>query len=506
MLNEVASLVRIITSRTATAPPVLDLRERASSKEQLLVSTVKHAPEITRLQLARAVYGSPSPANLQALQKLQSRVQAKLLNQLYFLDHSDPRYLVSRRYELECMGLLHKVTVLYAERDFRLGERLLLRCLKLAQKGEFTQYVVLAARMLRNLYADQRKGLPYKKISVVLQRARQQLAWEDEAEELQVEAQLAGNSSVALRHQMLATMPARIARLQALHKQARSFTTYNLLYRVRLWHEELQGNFTALIRIASATDRDFRAGRLNPRRFDQRYNHYVLTYAYLRNRQPKRGLLLAGRFIQHIHPSSGNWFYFQENHLLLALHAARYAQARELLDAVASNPAYPAQRDLALQRWDLYRAYLDFVLPPVVPLAARHEQLARQLLVLPEYSRDKRGYNVAILVLQLLHFLRSRHLEAVLLRLERLRKYQQRHLTGPGTMRSRLFLRLLQLMVDQHFNPAKVAAQGQGLLLQLRDAPHPGEAFAEVEIIPYENLWAVALNLLRQGPPLAGED
>ena len=161
MVNEVANLVRIVTSRAAATPPVLDLRSSTASKEQVYVAAVKQHPEATQLQLAKAVYGKATPTNLRALQKLQSRVRSKLLNHLFFLDHTDPRLLVSRRYELECLDLLHKVSVLYAERDFRLAERLLLKCLKLAQEGEFTQYEVMAARMLRNLYAEVRRPATY---------------------------------------------------------------------------------------------------------------------------------------------------------------------------------------------------------------------------------------------------------------------------------------------------------------------------------------------------------
>ena len=106
----------------------------------------------------KSLYGKATAPNVRALQKLQSRVRSKLLNQLYFLDHSDPRHLVSRRYELECLDLLHKVSILYAEREYKLTERLLQRCLRMAEAGEFTQYAVQCARMLRNLYAERRKA------------------------------------------------------------------------------------------------------------------------------------------------------------------------------------------------------------------------------------------------------------------------------------------------------------------------------------------------------------
>ncbi len=503
MVNEVANLVRIVTSRAIAASPMLDLKSKQASKERVFVEMLLRVPETTQLQLAKGVYGKATPANLQALQKLQSRVQGKLLNQLYFLDHSDQRLLVSRRYELECLDLLHKVSILYAERDFKLAERLLLRCLRLAETGEFTQYIVQLTRMLRNLYGEQRKPAPYKKMTKRLQQAQQQLEREDEAEQLQADIQLAVTSTVAARRKLLAAMPGHLAQLEGLYKRGRSFGTYNALYRARLTYEELQGDFKQLIRVVAAAERHLNDGKLNLRRFDLRFNHFMTIYAYLRSRQPVRGLLLAERYIRDFHPSSNNWFYFQEHHVLLAMHAGRYELAQQLLDKVTKNAAIVGQREAAMQRWDLYRSYLNFVQPASRVLTARQRQVAQQMLMLPEYSRDKRGHNVAILVLQVLHYLRSRNLELVLLRLERLRKYQQRHLTEATMLRSRLFLRLLQVIVEKNFDPQKAAERGQNLLQHLRDTPPPGEAFAEVEIIPYENLWEIVLNLLREGPPVA---
>ena len=463
------------------------------------------SPEATQLQVVKTLYGKATAANVRALQKLQSRVRSKLLNQLYFLDHTDPRHLVSRRYELECLDLLHKVSILYAEREYKLSERLLQRCLRLAEAGEFTHYVVQSARMLRNLHAEQRQAIPYKKVVKALTRSQQVLALEEEAEQLYTDTKLALSGTVATRRSVLSLLPERIVQLENLHRRARSFTTYNIVYRIRLAHEELQGNYQEIIRVTAAASRRLREGKLNARRFDIRYNHFMSIYAYLRSRQPVQGLRLAEEYNRDFHPSSSNWFYFQEHHVLLALHAQQYERAQQLLVVITKNPSYIIQREAALQRWDLYKSYIDFVLPPQRVTTARQRQMAQWVLQLPEYSRDKRGHNVAILVLQLLHFLRESNLEEVLLRLERLRKYQQRHLYEPATLRSRLFLRLLQLTVEKNFDAAQAAERGGPLLQQLRDTVPPGEAFAEVEIIPYEHLWELVLDLLRGGPPVPNE-
>jgi len=266
-MNEIANLVRIVTSRSLTSLPVLDLRSNQPNKETQFVEALSKAPEATPLQVVKALYGKATEANVRSLRKLQSRVRNKLLNQLYFLDHSDPRLLVSRRYELECLDLLHKVSILYAEREYTLSERLLQRCLKLAEAGEFTQYVVLCARMLRNLHAERQQAIPYAKVAKVLQRAQQVLAWEDEAEQLHTETQLALSGTVTTRRVVLAVLPDRIAQLDALHRRARSFTTYNIVYRARLAYEELQGNYLEMIRVTALASRQLRAGKLNDRRF-----------------------------------------------------------------------------------------------------------------------------------------------------------------------------------------------------------------------------------------------
>ena len=502
-MKEIANLARIVTSRSLASLPILDLQSPKSKKEKQFVATLLEAPEATQLQVVKAVYGKATTANVRAMQKMQSRVQNKLLNQLYFLDHSDPRHLVSRRHQLECLDLLHKVSILFAEGEYTLTERLLLRCLRLAEAGEFTQYTVQCARLLCTLYAQQRQALRYQKMAKVLLKAQQLMVWEDEAERIYSDTQLAWARTVSSRRSILPLLPGFIEQLDTLHRRARTFNTFSNLYRLQLAYEEFQGNYLEIIKLTANAARLLRAGKLNERRFDKRYNNFMSINAHLRSRQALRGLKLAQVYARDFHPSSSNWLYFQEHHLLLALHAEHYEYAQQLLATTSKNPAYLKQRTAALERWDLYRGYTDFVCPPQRVGPLRRQQVAQWALTLPEFSRDKRGHNVAILILQALHFLRERDLEEVLLRMERLRKYQQLHLRETNALRSRLFLRLLQVVVEKNFDAGRAAERGKTLLQQLRDAPPPGEAFAEVEIIPYEHLWKLVLNLLREGPPVA---
>ena len=62
--------------------------------------------------------------------------------------------MVSRRYEVECLDLLHKVSILYLEGEYALTEKLLRRCLKLAEQGEFTTYAEQAAFTIIELFTQ----------------------------------------------------------------------------------------------------------------------------------------------------------------------------------------------------------------------------------------------------------------------------------------------------------------------------------------------------------------
>ena len=498
-MNELVTLAKIVALRRLPTLPVLDLDQTLDSRESQLVDLLLTGAAPTQVQATKALYGQATSTNVVALKRLKSRVQNKLLNHLYFLNHGDPLSAVWRPHQMACLDLLHKGTALAAEGEFILSQRLLRRCLTEAQAGEFTAYAVQSARQLTTLYAQLNKVAAYKQMDLILQQSLRVLQLEDEAERVFNSMFLLFSGPVKDRRALLPQLPERLEQLEALHRQAKTFNTFSFLYRLRLGQEELKGNFTEIIRLTGAAARLFSQGKLNARRFDQRYNAFMRVSAYLRGRQLVQGLRLAQEGITLFAPTSSNWFFFQEQHLLLALHHKKYGYAQQLLQTVLQNPAMVKLRPMALERWELYRGYVDFVVPPAQPTGPAPP--AKWALILPEYSRDKRGQNVAILVLQLLYHLRQQNFDEALVRLERLRKYQQRHLHDASAQRSRLFLRLLRGLADTGFDPAKARKKGLATLEALTNTPLPGDAFGEIEIIPYEHLWEL---VLQQVGPVKG--
>ncbi|QIX60918.1 hypothetical protein HER32_06880 [Hymenobacter sp. BT18] len=450
---------------------------------------------ITTLQAARELYGSTSAVSQTALRKLKSRVQLKLFSHLFFLDYTDARHPVYRRYEQECLDLLYQAGVLLREGEYVVSEKLYRRCQRLASEGEFTQHEVTSLLGLRQIYAEQRQVGHYRRVIKQLAQAENLLQIEQEASRIFWEAKMMLSDQVRIRQQLLTKLPEFVQQTEALYQRAATFRVYDHLYKLRLMQQELIGDYEGIIRTTSESETLWEAGKLNAKRFDRRYNMFYSVFAHLQARRLQEGLRLAAQYLSAFHRSSGNWFVFMEHYLLLAMHAGEYRKAAELLKMALDNPFFSKLRTAAQQRWELYRAYLNFVAPENLPVRNLH--FAQLMHVLPEYSRDKQGLNVAILILQFMYYLKQRNLEELLSRLEGLRKYAGTHLREAAALRSRLFFRLLQLTVTENFDVVVCRRKGQPLLAKLAQTPMPGEAFAGTEIIPYENMWQLALQLMQ---------
>lgn len=495
-MRELINLARIVTDRRLKVLPLLDFATRqTTNKEMALVHMLGAEQPRTQQQTLKALYGETDAASQTAFRKLKSRVQQKLLNHLFFLDDTDPRHPMSRRYEHQVLNLYYQVSTLYAEGELGAAEPLARKALRLSQTHEMTHYSVLCAQLLRNIYADLQIPARYRSNKLLLTKLQRKLDLEEAAAQIYWDIKATVAHTVRARHTLLEKIGVMVKELEELHRKANTFLTFLYLYRIRLVQEELVGNYEAIIQITGLTARQLAQGKINAKRFDKRYNDYMSVYAHFRSRQAVKGLKLAEEYAKDFHYSSVNWLYYLEIYLLLSIHAGQYGQAQDLLLAARNNVHFPKQRPVAQQRWDLYEIYLQFLRPESSPVRMRNFALFIQTV--PEHSRDKQGYNVAVLILQFLYCLRKRDLEGLLVRLEGLRKYQQRHLREAGAIRSQLFFRMLAITVKSDFDLQLSTERVAPLLKRLEAAPPPGEAFSEIEIVPYEDLWKITLDILK---------
>ncbi len=113
-------------------------------------------------------------------------------------------------------------------------------------------------------------------------------------------------------------------------------------------------------------------------------------------------------------------------------------------------------------------------------------------------SKDKSGFNLSLLVLDIIKSFSHDGVDNFESKAERIRKYITKYLRGEKAERPRLFLRLLLVALKHNIEYEATREASENLFTKLSNAQTPGDAFTEVEIIPYEHLWEAVLEILKQ--------
>lgn len=163
---------------------------------------------------------------------------------------------------------------------------------------------------------------------------------------------------------------------------------------------------------------------------------------------------------------------------------------------------YPYYQEL----WKIREAYLHFLiriekieLTPDEKSKMKPFSLSRFMNSVPFHSKDKSGQNITILVLQILFLLEENKYGQIIDRIDALTQYTYRYLRNDETFRSNCFIKMLLLMIKADFHPIRTKTYTVDLKKKL-DNSHliTDEKSTQVEIIPYDYLWELILEMLEK--------
>jgi hypothetical protein len=211
----------------------------------------------------------------------------------------------------------------------------------------------------------------------------------------------------------------------------------------------------------------------------------------------KRGLAL-------LQEGSYNWFKFQETYLILALHTRQFSTAYEVFCQATGQARFKAQQEEIQEYWRVLEAYLYFLYAlGELPEADNDERftkfrIGRFLNQIPIFSRDKRGVNVSILIIQILLLVSQQRYHDTFAKIDAMEQYCRRHLFTKDTIRSFYFLKALLELPKNSFHKAGVQRKAAKHLEKMKTHPleEAGQTTFLTEIIPFEALWEYIIGLL----------
>ena len=196
-----------------------------------------------------------------------------------------------------------------------------------------------------------------------------------------------------------------------------------------------------------------------------------------------------------IQENNYNWFTIKELHFKIFLQQNDIVKAKEIYETVLENKNFKRQVERIQERWKIYNAYLVFM-DNYLNKGDFKFSLAKFLNEVPVNSKDKSGFNFAIRIIEILFHAARKDYNLIFSKMDALRIYRSRYLNDNTYKRNHLFLGALLKAEKSGFDGKEMAKADWQELKELR-IPNK-YLIADWEIIPYETLWDIFVELAKQ--------
>lgn len=447
-----------------------------------------------------ALYGKKNVGTCYS--KLKHDLERRLLNVMLASDLTTSKMNERQRAYYKYFKTWTAANILLRMGLFNYAIRLFEKTLKHFQKNDFTFLALESCRLLRNHYfrhvGDRKKGNHYHDLTNLY------------LEQYQVEVQLAGYMD-----QIISFYVKDKGDTSHLQKQIDQYVEAaqeivprqingNIYYRLKMLevtkymnaydYEKTAETCKNAVNYFVREKPDFRTYIIIF------LNQWIISCTQLKKYHEAKQLVK--RSFQYLERGEYNWFKVMEYQTHLAFNMQDYVLAYETYQVVIKHPGLSQLPEVIQEKWKLYEVYAQFLLKlGKVPLKEPPKKKFRLYKFLNEihiFSKDKRGLNIPITIIQACFEICTQRFDRMINRMEALDKYRIRYLNEQIYLRSNIFIKMLIQLVKADFCPYRVQEKVAPHLSELQRYPFNEMTKGhELEILPYTDLWNLLMEELK---------
>ena len=496
-MEDLKRLVRIISKRKQRQFPLLELKSinDNSSKENIFFRYIKKGIINSDDDASKLIYGTKSDDD--RFRMLKSRLKQKLLNHMFFLDFTENNQKASNQFEQECIQYLHQAKMLLFTGERKVAKSLVLKALTTAERCEFTKYIISSLEDLVRIYSDNCQPHLFDDIIKKLDKARQLFTKESEAREHFYFIKMMVVKSVNSRKRNLENAAKSIKKLEKLWKETKSYNVFEYLLKLILLYKELTGDFKGIILILQQVESGkFQGHSLNRYRLDRAQIIQSMSFAFFKAWEFDKGIDYTEENLTVFDESSSDWFKLNEIYLHLAIYNKNHKLADKIIHSVFENKAFEKLLDEEKENWKLFKDYFQLINAYYNDI--RDFNFKSFNKEIPRYDKEREGYNVAVIILQFLFYVEKQELDELTMRRDELKRYMANHFKENFSYRSRTIYKLLNIVVENKLDFKAIQLKSRYLVKKLNENQIVGNAYQELEIVPYDHLWDLILSQLRK--------
>lgn len=431
---------------------------------------------------------------------LKRRVKQKMLNTLFFIAPKKNLGEFNEVY-LFCCKYLFAAKILLNLGARNVGVDLCLKVFKKASSVELTEFILESSRYLRLHYGsrvgDKEK---FQYFNHIFKSQYQILQAEHLAEEYYIDLVLPLVNKVSIDSEDATKAFSRYKALSPYLEKFKSPVLHFYGNYIKILSSLFVNDYQTLIEDCNQAIAFFEKKNYKyiiPLRVF--YHNLLIGHTQLKQYQKGKEAVEKASLI--VLSGTHSWYANKELHLILAFHSKEYHEVALILEEALNHRKYRHLKKNIKERWSVYCAYAHFLAMQGKICVKKHAigkfKLGKFLNSIPIYSKDKRGLNIPILVIQILFMVIQKHYNKTIDQFDAIKKYVSRHVRKGENFRSHCFIYMLLELPSSNFHKTAVLRKTQGWYEKLRSTPLKiANQPYEIEIIPYEELWQVVVDSL----------
>ena len=445
---------------------------------------------LTDRKAAKAIYNSDEHDKKYRI--LKNKLTERLINTLFFVDTKKAKYDSRTAAQANCWKYLVAAKLLAQQSAYKSMLFLLEKTIKIGHKFDLTEIVMDASKMLMEYYSQEVQDA--KKFEHYYQLFKQQLnryCAENQAAGLLGKVVVNSNlpNILDLTEQFL-------EELKAVPVENKNAKFQLVQATLRIMKYELLGAPNEVIKVCQSKTEHFSEGSA--------FQFKMLIKQYQCLIQLNDFDSIAGVEAQietFISIGSKAWFTYHYEKIKYLIKQHQYQEAFRVFRVVYLNRRFPFLDPIKKERYYLMEGYFAFLFKLGKIDAPNFKQKRFRMYKLinsvPYSVKDKKGYNVQLLVLTWLHLLAEKQYGTLIDKMEGTKQYINRYLRTIEQQRSADFLKAILCIPLGHFKRGKVLELMKEKGNSLEEGVSKGRLMVQRhEIIPFNDLWALILEVL----------
>jgi hypothetical protein len=498
-MDDLISLVQLITRKKISDKYILK-SEMEGNKQDHLYLAIKNGVVHTEEEAILLLYDNE--VSLATFQRLKSRLKEKLLNSLLTMDLSIQKYSSLKNAYYKILKNYTIANMLRLEGNRPVSVALLEETLTYSIKYEVTEYTKLISSQLIEYYSIQNiDNKKREKFQQIYEKVADVDLYERKANTYYYELSNIYLKKDSREEDFIYKLRTYSNELTRLQNTIESYSFNHKTYSINSTLHIIEKNYDKAIVNATNAIEFFQKKPFNTLKYIYTFNVDKITSFIMLNRYDEAEILIDAT-IEILPNKTQNYFHLYYLKFQNYAYLKDFDKLNEIVKFVLSTKEISNYK-LQYELWKIREAYISLLIESEVITIQKYNseekrfRLAKFMNNVPLFSKEKRGMNVSIIVIQLLFFIIRNQYNDVIDRMDALRQYSFRYLRKDSTFRSNCFIKMLLKIPDADFHPVRTQLYTKELLKKLNSHKLDYEMLTnEIEVIPFHFLWEIIIDVL----------